>query len=641
MRPETLQELLEAARRALPERPDPPFEFEVAFANGYEQLFSGDVEGKATETDDLISHVLENGRVVLAAEAGAGKSSIFLRTIEQALDGGVAGLRVDLRRWSPEVHDAWKALRESDARRMALLLERLSDVPVAERRLRRIASDRGALIAVDGLNEVPPSATRELTWVLDAFAARAPWAGVLVADRLQRRPLRADLWELATVSRVNRPDAATGTGLDNALLLDIASDGSNGTYNEAEILRKHLIAAAALSGTELQALEKTSLELYRRYRKGQGRFFETRALATGVGDSVVKRLLDSGELQAEGERAYFRHHLFHDALAAGALVGDSETWTRDHFDALTFEANSFDAIALALELVDEPLAADAFVMAVYDWSLYAAAYAVSQGRRHGSIAVSASAELALLAVLAERRWDPVAPSVQKVEDALRVSPAKLADRLLEANDLDEVVALVRAEADDAAADSWLPLFAGEVPAEQLIESLGGGPIPGWIAANALRRQSLTPETRQAVLNALRSPEKTVRWRAAHTLGADESDEAVEGLLAVLDADDWHWARYGAVRALVEVAARDEQRRQQVLEQLRERLEDLATQELVFRELQSALELRDPPRGWATAVAPLIEELFARASTVPEQDHWRRVGRRITESVLVARADPAA
>jgi hypothetical protein len=640
MPPETLDQYIAAARAALPELHKPVFEFEVAFAPTYERLLSGDVIDPNRDQAGVIARVLEEGRLILAAEAGAGKSSVAILAVARALEQQIAAVRVDLRRWSPDVHEQWKSLRESDTRRMALLLGRLADVPVSERHLRRFASRHGAVVAVDGLNEVPPSATRELTWVLDEFAARSPWAGVLVADRFHRRPLPSDLWQLATVTHVERPDGA-GQEPDNALLLDIGGGAGHRHYNEARILRGHLVQVASLNDQELGALESTSLDLYRRYREGQGRFFETHALADGVGDAVVERLEKSGELQREAERAFFRHHLFHDALAAGAVVADRELWTRDCFDALTFEANSFDAVALALELVDETDLADAFVMAVYDWNLYAAAYSVSQGRRHDSVAVSSSTELALLAVLAERRWDPIAPSVQKVEDALRVFPSKLAARLLAATDLDEVIELVRAEAEADAAESWLPLFAGEASDEELIESLSRGPLQGWIAANALRRNPLTERAREAVLEALGSTDGTVRWRAAHTLGADESDEAVDALLTVVDSDDWHWARYGAVRALVELAAHDEQRRELVLEQLRERLSQLADQELVFRELQSALQLRDPPNGWATAVAPLIEELFARAPTVSEQDHWRRVGRRITESVQAARsAQPA-
>jgi hypothetical protein len=275
-------------------------------------------------------------------------------------------------------------------------------------------------------------------------------------------------------------------------------------------------------------------------------------------------------------------------------------------------------------------------MAVYDWNLYAAAYAVSQGRRHGSRAVSSETELALLAVLAERRWDTVAPSVRAVEDALRVSPSPLARTLLSANDLSEVVNLVRDSVAPNTAGRWLRVFTGEVPVEEVVESLAGPPIEGWIAANVLRRGPLDESTRTAVLGALHATNRTIRWRAAHTLGADDSAAAIDGLLEVVDGDDWQWARYGAVRALVEVAAKRDTQRDRVLEELRARLPALQEDQRVFAELLRALELRDPPNGWVTDVAPLVEDMFIRARTVEDQDHWRQVGWRIADAVRRAR-----
>lgn len=633
MTPDRQRSLIEAARAALPvETPSPIFSFEVAFADDYADLLAGRIRDRTGEPGALRAAARENGRVLLSAEAGAGKSSVALRAIGNALDNGLVAIRIDLRRWSKRVHERWKALRGSDARRMKLLLECLADTPTTERELRRAGSAAEVLLVVDGLNEVPPSATRELLWVLDAFAARSPWSGVLVCDRLQRRALPSGSWGLATITGVAKP--GTSTGPDNALLLDI-DRSDDGVCNEARILRDHLSREAELGINELERLDEAALSLYERYKDGQGRFFEIDALRSLVGEAIVDRLRASHELRVEDGHGYFRHHLFHDALAAGAVARDDERWTRDGLDALTFAANSFDAVALAAELIDSSERADRFVMAVYDWSLYAAAYAVSQGRRHGSIAVSPSTELALLAVLAERRWDPVAPSVEKVEDALRVSPSPIAAELLAAESLDEVITKVRDHADTDA--TWLPAFAGESTPAELIASLDGGPVEGWIAANALRRHELDEDERLAVLAALSSTDGTVRWRAAHTLGSDRSDEAVQGLLDVLDRDDWHWARYGAVRALVEIAASDDTRRAYVLSALKDRLETLQEEELVFRELQSALQLRDPPIGWATAVAPLIEQLFVRAETVPDQDHWRRVGHRISQSVSLARS----
>ena len=635
------EDLLDLCRRSLASEPkyEPPFEFELSFADGYDQLLSGSVEDSSSDPAGVLARARDRGRLLLAAEAGAGKSSVTVGVLRHALDSQQPAIRVDLRRWTPSIDDDWRRLRESDSRRMHLLLDRLTNSSVTERELRDLSGGHDVVVAVDGLNEVPLSATKGVLWVLDAFAARCPWASVIVCDRLQRRALPSDNWALATISGVMDRVSTTEGGPDNALLLDITQPRTAGPHNEAAILLAHVVGQARLSEAELYQVTDAALAIYDAH---QGRFFEDAALVEQVPQGVVDRLREGRVLFTEGGRSYFRHHLFHDVLAAVALVRDPARWKARWFDSLTFRANSFDALVLALELIEDPQSADELVMAVYDWNLYGAAYAVSQGRRHSSVAVTASTELALLAVLAERRWDPVASSVQRVEDALRVFPSPLAEQLLKADDLDAVVATVSEEAgDDTTSTAWLRIFRHDATAGELVAALSSGPLPGWMASNALRREPLDETTRYAVFQALTGDDQTVRWRATHTLGADATGESVDALLHVLDEDDWEWARYGAVRALVEIAARDEDRRRPVLDELRARLTALRKQSLVFGELQKALELRNPPRGWASDVAPLIEDLFAMSVIVSDQDHWRRVGKRISDSIRAARAAHAA
>lgn len=637
MHPRSYQELLDRCKAALATEPshEPPFRFEISFADSYDALLSGSHADPTSDPAVVLHRARDRGRLLVAAEAGAGKSSVTSRILGYALDDGHPALLVDLRRWTPTIDEDWNRLRQSDARRMGLLLDRLTSASVTELGLSKLSADHNVVVAVDGLNEVPLAATKGVLWVLDAFAARCPWASILVCDRLQRRHLPSQHWALATITAVEDRTTTAGGGPNNALLLDITISRTPGPYNEAAILLEHVVEQAGLSNAELFHVAEAALAVY---DEDQGRFFEHIGFARRVPKDVIERLRKGHMLFTDGDRSYFRHHLFHDALAAAALVRNSERWLAHWFDTLTFRANSFDALGLALESIEDPQTANEFLMAIYDWNLYGAAFSLSQGRRHCSVAVTNATELALLAVLAERRWDPVAPSVQRVEDALRVFPSSLAGQLLAATDLDEVVELVSSHAaEDPTSAGWLRIFRREATADELVGFLGAGPLFGWMASNALRRRELDEKTRDAVLRALSDGPPTVRWRASHTLGADATNASVTALLRVLDHDDWQWARYGAVRALVEIAAHDEDCRRRVFNELRGRIPALREQSLVFHELQKALELRNPPRGWAGDVAPLIEDLFVMSSSVMDQDHWRRVGKRISDSVRAARA----
>ena len=350
-----------------------------------------------------------------------------------------------------------------------------------------------------------------------------------------------------------------------------------------------------------------------------------------------------------GESAYFRHHLFHDALAARALVSDPTRWNSDCFDAITFEANSFDALAFALEMIDEPVAAEEMLLAIYDWNFYASAFALGRGQRLGTVAVSRSTTAALLALLAERRWDPFRHTVQGVEDALRVFHDDLAGRLLATAQPSDVLEIVREESttwsgasgEEGAQDNWVSIYLDEVEEAALLEILTDGPLLAWMASNVLRRHTLRDASQTKVLELLEHEDPTTRWRSAHVLGTVTESRVVESLLERLDKDDSDGVRYGSVRSVVEIAYRSPKLRQGVFESLDKRLSALRKERKVFKELQRCLVLREPPTDWIETVTPLVEDLWAMESTIDDQDHWRRVGQRIVESVADSNAAYAA
>ena len=166
------------------------------------------------------------------------------------------------------------------------------------------------------------------------------------------------------------------------------------------------------------------------------------------------------------------------------------------FDLVTFKASSFDVLALTLERIADPSSVDMFIRRIYDWNYYGAAYTLARVLELGHVRVSATMHLALLAMLAERRWDPVAATVERVEDALRLIGGPLADRLLKADspqEVREIVAEQPAVDQDPLLERWRALFLrdDDAPVEPgLLAALDDDEsLIGWTAASVLRRSS--------------------------------------------------------------------------------------------------------------------------------------------------------
>ena len=115
--------------------------------------------------------------------------------------------------------------------------------------------------------------------------------------------------------------------------------------------------------------------------------------------------------------------------------------------------------------------------------------------------------------------------------------------------------------------------------------------------------------------------RTIRWRIVHTLGAWPSQDNAQLLLEAL-GDEHVWCRYGAVRSLVEMAARttDPNLRQRILSSLSERWRRLDSEPLSQLAWASRYETADAE--WPAAIQPLIEEV-RDAQQGEERERWER------------------
>jgi hypothetical protein len=618
------------------EVPEPEFSLSIGWSASYDALFEGHFK-RRTGLDALLTNAVRHGRVILHAEGGSGKSVVVLRLFREAARTGLIPVLVDIRKWRPPLFEEWRTWSGNEVMRMAMLLRELATPVIDEAVLASVPSRRRRVVLVDGLNEVPSDIANGILSTLEAFARRNPSAGVLVTDRMVRRALPGESWGLASIEPLTedeirrvlgRPLAGIGTAtlLSTAFFLDLAAkqglDSTSSSRAFGEYFRRH-------AGLEREGLLVAGRAAFETYATRRSRTFEREEFEAMSGRGVFEALLGAGVVIEEGHLAYFRHHLFHDYLASVFLAEDETRWVGASFDTITFRASSFDGLAMALEQLEDAKLADLMLRRMYDWNFYASAYALAKGRVLGSVRVTQEMEVALLAMLAERRWDPIFPTVQRVTDALRLFPSTLAQRLLEADGHAAIVGIISETGHGSARfERWRALFSiprGAAVDDGIVRSIEErDSLLGWTAANVLKRVRLSALQEQHLRDVLlKSQDETLRWRASHALGAHPSAATVDALFGAL-RDAYHWVRYGAIRSLIEMAAMNQVLRGVIFERLRTIVGELSEDRETLQEFERALLLRDPPPGWAEVVGEVIEELWASADSIALQDHWRKV-----------------
>ncbi len=347
---------------------------------------------------------------------------------------------------------------------------------------------------------------------------------------------------------------------------------------------------------------------------------------------MVAKLEAAGALIVSGKLAYFDHHLKHDYLAALFLAEHPERWERGAFDVVTFQASSFDTLALVLEQLPE-VQGDAFVRAVYDWNPYGAAYAAAEIQHRGRSAVSGEMEHVILAVLAERTRDLMVFTAQRATDALNLFRTPEAARFRDAPTLEAAFQLVaEVHSDKEWFSRWRSIFTkprGWHPGDAelgLIRDTDS--VVGWTFANVLKRSSLSEnqQDRMRALSVESVESPTIRWRVAHVLGSFPTLVNAQFLFQVFGDDSDPWVRFGAVRSLVEIAARgDPGVRDAVFAGLTERAEGLRVDKISLSEFRRAVFIRkeNTPQGWLGSVARVLEALHRNSRSLEELERWER------------------
>ena len=564
------------ARRSLRDRmavtyPIPAVPFESLIESGSRTL----------SRNDALTIAAEGDGVALIGEAGAGKSSV----VHQAARGSMSPLDplpvlIDLKHWRPEYGHG--LTRDPSGENLLPSLECLLRASVGRMNaelLEEVVKDQPVLLFVDGLNEVPFGETgRPILTLLHEYMRVRRNVRVLVTDRTAGEFYRDSGWQVMHLQPLDDTEVfrvvqeqlgaeAAGRARGEDLLrtpffLDRALRGDElALASRASAVGDFFSRQLGITGAALDRLAEAAYDVYVDHHQ---RSFPPSALTSTAGEETVRTLKQAGTVTGDDDLT-FNHQIEHDFLAALHLAGERSRWTPAILDAVTFEAASFDVLGFALEELAVESDRDAFLRSLYDWNWRGTITALGAAEHDGSPAASQSLRTALLAVIAEKRFDPVDGTRNRSTQQLERFAGDQPKMMASAASLEQLVEQVAMEPGGPEwFEDWRRMFCkrpgGSEPTGQDLAEIGSAdPVIGWTTANVARRFALDPPSCAEVRALYRGRpgadphDQAVRWRVVHALGAWPDEENAETLIGAL-GDEYMWVCYGAVRSAVELAA---------------------------------------------------------------------------------------
>jgi hypothetical protein len=623
----------------------PAFELQIAWARDYDELFKG--QGEAVPEAGVLERAIQFGRCIISGRGGSGKTQMLLRLMRRAFDSDMVPILINLKDWTGPDYAAWDEWTATDIGAGAtFLLERFSQPRTDALSLDSLPPSTQKLLIVDGLNEIAAPIGQQILIALDEISRDQVRMSVVIADRLTRRELRSPLrWALGSTLPLSQEQIGRYVDAGKQLASDGYEFGTpyfldavirNGTLgvNAADTHRRFLSDHGRLSDAELDELAEAAFETYRDART---RSFPLGAFTDRVGTELARRLVDERILlKGAGDEAHFAHHLLHDYLSARHVARlHDEAWAAPVFRAISFDGGSFDTISMVFSMLDVSRA-DIFLRRVYDWNPYAAAYALSDSPP-ASEGPSREIQIVILAMLAEKMFDIVEPTAQRALDALALIHTPDAAQFRRCESLDEVLVMVRQIGLDATwFAEWQRVFTYSRDQAASDEDLrridGDDSIVGWTVANVLKRLQMAAHQQAWLRERVSEAGATARWRIVHVLGSFPSIPNLAVLSNLLAKDPDDYVRYGAVRSIVEMAARgDESLRDAAAAALEQNADSIASDTKVKDELKRALRLRrdSAPHGWLNTIKRACQAVYQADDSLAGRDEWREYIAEIT------------
>ncbi|WP_371375550.1 metallophosphoesterase [Sporomusa aerivorans] len=543
------------------------FQYTVRFAKSYSDLIRLKTDERLC-VDAIIPHQTKRA-VVLHGGGGAGKSNILKLLYGKMLQKGVLPFYIDLKNLAGE---------NPGENSQAIIDNVLSSIVPAINKdeFESTIGRATTVLIVDSFNEVSAE-TRQIILQYCAELLKQQQLHIIIADRI------TDSWDYPGFSHA----------MVNTLTLEEIQPvfdkafGENAFHKLSDHLRqiyqRPFFLSLALKTNKDFAGSRIKSEIFDAYFNTHLNFtaeeitriaqvtFESLSSEGSANphtlrekrDALFPKLIGAGILKPTYE---FDHHLWRDYLVSRHLAQKSN-WCDLDFDFATIYSSSLESLTLTLEQMNSSNQKDSFLKAVYDWNYSAAIYCIGElldAQSEGITSLGKGICNAVRAAIAEKRFDEIQRTRTKAEQRLR-SHLPSESPFLTCSGRNKLESYVKQLYDGEATwfEEWKKLFTddGGYLRGNIILIENEDPLLGWTAANLARRASLTNDDQERVRAIYRdessSNKNSIRWRCVHILGFYPNQENIDLLFDALCNDQYHWVKYGATRALVEIAYRAE------------------------------------------------------------------------------------
>jgi hypothetical protein len=631
------------------EQPAPTFEFTVSRAETYRELRVGHFLSSKQPLDLIMPS--ENRRaIILHGGGGAGKTRILRTISRKLLDEGRLPILVELRHLS-----ARPPIDQSVSTDIQDILKECGNPRFRPGLLENLAQgERDFIIILDGLNEVSKPAREDLLRHFRNMLGKSPHSYLIIADRygtseypagfvhLSVDPLDEDFVRQIFNSRFApelnfnqlSPSIKTILGIPFFLDLNIRKMEEIGRMDSrSAMMEEFFLKQLRRTESDLDRISQATIEISEEY---ETQLFEPSQFKKKIGDELFDRLCEASVLDIEGKT--FAHHLWRDYLYARNLAKHPDKWDEKTFDAVTFDSESLEPLTLVIEQLDNIDKADDFIRKVYDWNFYGAMDCLREPGDLSRPFPSMSIRVAILAAIAEKSFDRVKRTRNRASSRLQEHKHEyeLALPFAQADTIEKLIEHLRNfNLDDEKPwfNEWKRLFVGGKDPVDLLSK--DDSIIGWTAANVARRSKLNKKSQKRIrelYSSFDSNEKmnSIRWRLVHVLGAYPSQENASLLIQALNTDKYHWVKYGAARALIEIASTcGQQLKRQVLKELEDSVtqiwqQDIRIGRLIAREIRQTVFIRDAKSKWKESANLLLKHLRELEQDASELADWTKI-----------------